>query len=539
MRRHPRVDGGAFLLVDPERSSIRPAASWFASPLLGDAMALVLDRPYERGTPGFTEATLERARPLFMPRVEDWEAADSLRILLHRSGTERGEELWTAYARASVIACPVRTSLGRLVGVLEVASFDPARPLLHEDLATVEAMADLAALAHERSTWLSQETARAQMELKLKRAAADISGSLETSEVLRNVVEHALNAVSGDRALVSRLMPSGELRRAVLSPDAPETLGQAFDPGEIAEVARANRARVSSSPDPSVHVPVALGPRLFGVLSVGRLGNLDFSDDDVELLGRLARNSAGSLLNAGLFEQERRVARALTRGFVPDSLPTVDGHEVAALYEPAEGQLAGGDVYGVWGRPDGSLALLIGDVAGKGAGAAGLSAMTRFFVEARGWDGAGPAEILSQAGEMLAQRLPDDTFVTAFLAILDDGDLRCSNAGHLPPVLMRSDGRVEPIAARGLPLGVDPKGHYSEVALSLSPGDLFYAYTDGLTEARRGGRMLGLENLLGFLMDERHGAGDMSSFVEAVHERVRTWAGGLADDCTALAVRRT
>ena len=63
---------------------------------------------------------------------------------------------------------------------------------------------------------------------------------------------------------------------------------------------------------------------------------------------------------------------------------------MAALYEPAGGETAGGDVYGLWTRPGGDLALLIGDVAGKGAAAAGTSAMTRFFVEARSWDGAGP-----------------------------------------------------------------------------------------------------------------------------------------------------
>ena len=80
-------------------------------------------------------------------------------------------------------------------------------------------------------------------------------------------------------------------------------------------------------------------------------------------------------------------------------------------------------------------------MAGKGAAAAGTSAMTRFFVEARSWDGAGPGEVLARTGAMLRARLPADTFVTAFMAVLREGELRYANAGHLPPLLMRAGWR--------------------------------------------------------------------------------------------------
>lgn len=119
---------------------------------------------------------------------------------------------------------------------------------------------------------------------------------------------------------------------------------------------------------------------------------------------------------------------------MPDSLPAVEDYEVAALSEPATGQPAGGDVYGLWTRPAGDLVLLIGDVSGKGAGASGLSAMARFFIEARSWEGFGPAEVLERTASMMCERLPEDTFITAFLAMICDGELRCANAGHLPPL---------------------------------------------------------------------------------------------------------
>ena len=489
LQRHPRVDGGVFMTVDEGRRRVRPAVSWFASPVLAGIMSRVLERPYLRSSPGLTEAALERGRPLFLPRVEDWEAAPSLRRLLDLAGPEAGAELWTALARASVIACPVRDSLGRIVGTLEVASFDPERPLTREDLGDVLVMADLAALANERSSWLQQETANTRIELVLKRAAADVSGSLETDEVLRHVVEHARPAVNADRALVSRVLPSGELTSAA---SVPAEGGPEIDPGQVAQVAQARSAGVFEGAAPSAHVPLVLGPRLFGVLSVARSGDQPFTDQEVEILLRLARSSVAAIVNAAHFEQERRVARALTRGFVPDKPPAVDDYELAALYEPAGGEAAGGDVYGMWTRPSGDLVLLIGDVAGKGAAAAGTSAMTRFFAEARSWDGAGPGEVLTRTGAMLRRRLPADTFVTAFMAVLREGELRYANAGHLPPLLMRAAGTTSAVEARGLALGIEDVPEYEEHTLALEPGDLLYAYTDGLTEARSHGEMLGL-----------------------------------------------
>lgn len=535
LRRHPRIDGGAFMTVDEARRRVRPAVSWFASPVLAEILSQVLHRPYSRSAPGFTEAAMERGRPLFLPCVEDWEAASSLRSLVGRAGAAAGSELWTALARASVIAQPVRDSLGRMVGTLEVASFDPGRPLLREDLIAVAAMADLAALAHERASFLAQETERTRIELLLKRAAADVSGSLETAEVLRHVVEHAAPAVDADRAVVCRMLPSGELERAA---SAPSDGGPDIDAGQVAQVAQARTSATFDGPVATAHVPLVLGPRLFGVLSLARTDGRGFSDDELEILLRLARSSVGAIVNAAHFEQERNVARALTRGFVPDRPPEVDDYELAALYEPSGGETAGGDVYGLWARPSGDLALLIGDVAGKGAAAAGTSAMTRFFVEARSWDGAGPGEVLARTGAMLHARVPADTFVTAFMAVLRDGELRYANAGHLPPLLMRAGGVTAPVQARGLPLGIDPEAEYDEHALMLEPGDLLYAYTDGLTEARRHGEMLGEVRLREALDARRDATGSVEELVQAVHEAVRGWGGILVDDSTALAVRR-
>ena len=206
------------------------------------------------------------------------------------------------------------------------------------------------------------------------------------------------------------------------------------------------------------------------------------------MLVKLARTSAGAIANAIDYERERRIARALTLGFVPESLPEVPGYETGLLYAPAANEPTGGDVYGAWpvGRGE-AVAVLVGDVAGKGVETAALSAMVRFFVEARSWDTLSPAKVLEQANAMLLGRLPRDTFVTAFLGLLSRESLRYCNAGHLPPLHVRA-GTVCPLESHGLPLGVFERHGYSESELHLERGDLVFAHTDGLIEARREGR---------------------------------------------------
>jgi len=181
--------------------------------------------------------------------------------------------------------------------------------------------------------------------------------------------------------------------------------------------------------------------------------------------------------------------------------------------------------------------VLVGDVAGKGVETAALSAMVRFFVEARSWDSLDPATILEQANSMLLGRLPRDAFVTAFLGILSTDSLRYTNAGHLPPLHVRG-GSVRPLDGHGLPIGVLEGQTYTSSELELASGDLVFAHTDGLIEARRGGEMYGAERLARFVA----GAATTQSpkeLVRAVHEEVTGWADGISDDAVALALRRT
>ncbi|MEX2024631.1 MAG: GAF domain-containing SpoIIE family protein phosphatase [Thermoleophilaceae bacterium] len=393
-----RADAAMIVTVDRDRTTIEPLACWFASDDLERAIGPATSRPYERGRPWLTEAAIERGRPLLLPRLEDWEAAANMRARLAELPIPGA---WGLLRQASVIACPVRTALGRTVGALIVLSLDPRRPLERPDLDLATVLADLAALACERTQLLA-------------------------------------TAVTDARA----------------------------------------------------------------------------------------------------FSQERHLARTLTHGFVPASLPAVPGWDVGLLYEPSDDQATGGDLYGVWQVGD-ELAVLIGDVAGKGVETAALSAMARFFVEARSWDCDDPARVLDQVSAILHGRLPPDRFVTAFLGFVGRRRLRYANAGHLAPLLLHADGGVSEAAVGGLPLGVGEGAEgYVQHELELAPDDTLVAFTDGVLEARRDGTMLGHDGLRRVLCDAVAMATDPQALVELVHDQVRAWAHGLGDDAATHALRR-
>jgi GAF domain-containing protein len=538
------VEAVTFFTVDDRRGTIDRSAAWFADDALRDVFGSPGNQPLDPRGRGLVEAALERERPLLLPRIDAWQAAaDLLAAMVESLGTERAHDVWRSYGRASVIACPLRTEIGRPLGVLVVASLDPERPLRRTDLRAVEVVADLSAMALERLSLLEAESRRARDELQLKRASEAVSESLELSDVYRRVVEHAVEVTGASGAVLSRPNArTGDLR-AVASVGLPGPIARgrvALDQGGFSEAARgrgtARGSLESEGLGSLIHAAIELGPRLYGVLSVAHESPDRFGERDLDLLVRLTRSSATAIANAIDFQRERRIARALTLGFVPASLPRVGDYDTGLLYAPVLGEPTGGDLYGLWELPRGEVAVLIGDVAGKGVENAGLSAMVRFFIEARSWDAGSPALVLDEANAMLMSRLPEDTFVTAFLGVISAETLRWANAGHLPPLHLRG-GEVRELDSPGLPLGIDQRPAYREHELTLAPSDLVFAYTDGLVEARRAGETYGAERLAQ-LVTKLAATTPPEDLPSAVHEEITAWAGGLTDDVVALALRR-
>jgi GAF domain-containing protein len=548
VRRLLHVSGCAFQVVDWKRKLIHPAAAWFADEGTREALAAVLTRPYDPDRPGVTEAAIERGEPLLLTSVHEWSGADVLRARLRdQLDPEAAARAWAWYESSSYISCPVRTAGGRTLGVLAISRVHPQPPLTTEDLRVVEVFADLAALALERA-----QDARKQ-EL-LNRAAREVGRLLEPEAVYRAAVEQALGLTGATKGYLARFEPATEELRVVASHGfSGEATRTRFRLGEgmIGRVAATGEPYLSTAADKDsflsefverervgsfVHVPIVLGPRLFGVLNVSAEEAGAFEPATLDLLGAFARAAAGAIANALDFQRERRVAHALTRGFVPGPAPALPGLQLGLVYEPAGHDVGGGDVFGAWTLPSGAAAVLIGDVSGKGLEVAALSAMVRFFVEARTWDSERPAEVLAQTAALLRHRLPSASFVSAFMGVIEGDRLRYANAGHGSTFLLgQHDGR-RALAATGLPLGVEDGG-WREEELAFGLGDVLFAATDGLAEARRDGQFFG-EARLPALLDEHARRLGPEALVALVRREVEAWAPELNDDVVILAVRR-
>src|SRR4051794_12228213 len=550
------VTGVAFVTVDEDREVIRPAAAWFVDEDASRAFTPLLARRYEPERGGVTEAAVESGTAVLIPRMGDWPGAEALRAGLAESLPPAPAAMGGDYSRsAAFISAPVRTAGGRTFGVLAISSNPPLRALTAEDLRSVEVFARLAALALERSELLEREAGLRREEGLLNRALEAVAASIDLEAVYRAIVEQAAE-LSGATTVVLTRYDAGqrELRHAAGRGVSERPAGARFRPGEgmIGRAAASGQPHVSQAEDEGgfvrwvvetqrvrsfMHVPITLGGRLFGVLSATHEVPGRFGEDDLRRLAALGVGAAGAIAHALEFEHERRIARALTAGFVPGPPDPQTGLELGLIYEPVAHEVGGGDVFGAWTLPSGEIAVLIGDVSGKGLEVAAASAMVRFFVEARAWDTESPAEVLAQANRILRTRLQRGGFATAFLAVVDDGRIRYCNAGHPPPCLLRAGGASESLPGSGLPLGVEDDGQHEEREVEFHRGDVLFASTDGLLEVRREGRFFGDERLPELL--SAHGrTTPPQQFAELVFAAAQEWAPALHDDVVVLALRR-
>lgn len=183
-------------------------------------------------------------------------------------------------------------------------------------------------------------------------------------------------------------------------------------------------------------------------------------------------------------DRELQVVGEIQRSLLPQTLPAIDGFELATHYVTSA--RAGGDYYDFFPLPNGCWGVFIADVSGHGTPAAVLMAITHAIAHAQPGSHTPPASLLTYLNAQLARLYTrDGTFVTAFYAVLDPKarTLTYSAAGHNPPRLARG-GRVLALDGAGaLPLGIFDGQEYTQERVTLEPGDVLLLYTDGLTEA--------------------------------------------------------
>ena len=237
-----------------------------------------------------------------------------------------------------------------------------------------------------------------------------------------------------------------------------------------------------------------------------------------------------------LAANEQADAQAIQRALLPPALPSMSGVSVAARWEPAKA--FGGDCYDALRLTDTHLAISIADVCGKGLPAALLMSNLLASLRAFAASERSPKDVVSSVNRALCRQKDLRRFVTLFYALYDSAarTLIYTNAGHNPPLVLRSDGACERLASGGPVTGIFNEGTYEEGRIALAPGDRLVLFTDGITEARsRSGDEFDDAGLLRTLDRCRHL--DAQTTVDAIFADVGAFAGGpLEDDATAVVV---
>jgi sigma-B regulation protein RsbU (phosphoserine phosphatase) len=297
-------------------------------------------------------------------------------------------------------------------------------------------------------------------------------------------------------------------------------------------------------------VPLQTENRVIGLIYVDSRSFVhEFTPDDLNLLTVLANVAAIRIEREHFAEVERLEQRRtqdliqaaeIQRGILPRGAPRIPGVDLAGHNAPC--RTVGGDYYDFIPYADGRVALVLGDVAGKGMSAALLMSNLQARVQILAEDPRDLSGLMGRLDQSVAINCPDNRFITMFMGLLDPKteQLLYCNAGHNPPLLIRPSGAIERLKALGTALGIMPGISYKEESRKFGAGDLLAIYSDGVTESENpAGEEFGESRLAELLVANRTEKAE--DVVELVLQALDDWTASTpaVDDVTLVIVRAT
>jgi phosphoserine phosphatase RsbU/P len=448
---------------------------------------------------------------------------------------------------------------------LHVTAEAPGRPVVLPDGARVDTavrlradrLVEAHALEHGGAAPLVALLAAAGQILVMPRPLA---------ETCDEILEIVARAVPGSRhVLMLRDEPAGELRQIAARqgggrPGRPLGLSRSIIGLVLEECTsvltadalqdprfRAQDSIVMQAVRSAMAVPLFDNRTVLGLIYVDSQDpGISFTPQQLEVLTLLANMAAVKISNARLLvtEQARQrmahelaTAAQIQRGMLAPA-PQVEGWQVEACLEPCHE--VGGDLYDCRTTCDGRLVFQVGDVTGKGMGAALL--MSSFLASSRVLYAScnDPGALASRLGGIVCDHGDPGRFVTGFVGCLDlrTGTLHYVNAGH-PAALLLHDGALRPLESNGVPFGVLPGFDYRAVTTEIPPGGMLAVFSDGIPEAQRGLEMFDDERLHEALLAAA-AAPDLADVRRKLLGRLDAFLGDAprSDDVTLLLIRR-
>lgn len=396
-----------------------------------------------------------------------------------------------------------------------------AQPTLEETLGHAMAMIEKAA-APDRAALMLLEGNPPILVLRAMRQTGQGAGSAEKEIVVSRTI--------ADTVLTER--------QAVLTSDA------MFDP-RFAGAASVVMQKVRTA----MCVPLYNNKDVIGLVyaDASRPG-IPYTRDDLQLLSLVANMAAIKIESVRLFERDQQMkelerelsaAARIQQRLLPAQAPPFPGFAIVGRNIPC--LAVGGDYFDLQLRDEDRLGVAIGDVSGKGLGAALLMATVQGAFRAHHQGAADVVDLTSRLNRVVLSNSSDEQFLTFFCGELDRqaGRLVYTNAGHNPPILVRVSGAVETLFTKGIPLGIIEGPRYAPAEVTLEPGDLLALYSDGITETHSAsGEEYGEDRLTALLVANRSQA--VPALLDTILADVGLFARGAPqfDDMTLVLLKR-
>ena len=297
-------------------------------------------------------------------------------------------------------------------------------------------------------------------------------------------------------------------------------------------------------------VPLASGEETFGMIYVDNPFNNRFQEEDLKVLTTIASVASIKIENERLLderlekrrmEEELKVASEIQMRLQPFAPPRLEGWDMTGVSFPC--REIGGDYYDfIQRKRDNRLVVAVGDVSGKGTGAALLMSSLHAAVRAQSQARSTISEVMGEINQYIFENSPPNKFLTLFYAELDPetGTLAYSNGGHNPPMMVRQNGDVERLDTGGLPIGMMQGVSYEQAEVGFQPGDVLVIYSDGITESvNEREEEFEEERLIEVV---KNNAGRSASGIrDRIDEALSRFVGTTApvDDMTLMIIKRT
>ena len=420
----------------------------------------------------------------------------------------------------SELAVPL-ISQNRVVGVLDIQSPEP-RYFREDQSRLLSLLASQIAIAIENARVYESERRNRELLALLYDISLDMGSTLQVDELVHKIaaaVKQKIDYHTFSIFLIEEkqglLRPTFVIRsnerenQKLVLPVGTGLIGTAAKlntPLRIGDVTQDSRyLNVHTETRSELVVPLTSKGRVVGVVDLESTQVNYFTEYHERFLMTLASRIASALVNAELYERvadnerrmarEMKIAREIQRQLMPDEFPPIPALETAVLFKPVA-QL-GGDLYDWIQFDDGRLAIVLGDVAGKGAPAALYGALASGVIRTRAGRKYPPGQMLELVNKTLFQRPVEGQYIAVTYSIYEPKTriINLANSGLPYPLLVRA-GQPTFLDIGGIPLGLFANSKYEETELLLQTGDILVFYSDGVVEMRNdGGEEFGLKRL--------------------------------------------